>query len=138
MFGSLDPAKILVVLVLALVVLGPERLPRVARQLGAAWRELTRVRAQVTDEVRSALPDLDLPNIPRVRPGAVSGFLNDLTRSSESTTPADDGVEADEDDDVASTGFSPGPATGRRRAARVVVHPGLGEFSFPPDDPGMN
>ena len=81
MLGSLDPAKILVILVIALIVLGPERLPRAARQLGAAWRELTRVREQVTEEVRSAIPDVGLPDVPRIRPGAVSGFLSDLTRS---------------------------------------------------------
>jgi len=80
--GNLDPAKLLIILVLALVVLGPERLPRVARQLGAAWRELTRMREQVSEEVRSAMPDVarDLPPIPRLKPGAVSGFLSDLTR----------------------------------------------------------
>lgn len=80
--GFLDPGKILVILVIALVVLGPERLPRAARQLGAAWRELTRVRDQVTDEMRSALPDIDLPNIPRMPTNMVSGFISDLTKPS--------------------------------------------------------
>lgn len=82
MLGNLDPAKLLIILVLALVVVGPERLPKSARQAGSAWRELTRVRQQVVDEVRSAVPELDsLPQIPRLKPGALSGFLNDLTRS---------------------------------------------------------
>lgn len=81
MLGNLDPAKILIILVLALVVLGPERLPKAARQLGAAWRELTRVREQVAEEVRSAIPELgELPKIPSMKPGAISGFLNDLTK----------------------------------------------------------
>ncbi|HVC25637.1 MAG TPA: twin-arginine translocase TatA/TatE family subunit [Acidimicrobiales bacterium] len=80
--GFLDPAKILVVLVFALIVLGPERLPRAARQLGAAWRELTRVREQVTEEIRSAMPDLDLPSIPRLPTNMVSGFIADLTKPS--------------------------------------------------------
>jgi len=75
--GSLDPAKLLVVLVIAFVVIGPERLPAAARQLGRAWHQLTRVREEVLDEVRSALPS-DLPSIPR--PGrTVSSFLSDLT-----------------------------------------------------------
>ncbi len=82
MFGNLDPAKLLVILVIALVVLGPERLPKLARQLGAAWRELTRMREQVTEEVRSAMPDFanELPPIPRIKPGSITGFLSDLTR----------------------------------------------------------
>jgi sec-independent protein translocase protein TatB len=82
MLGNLDPAKLLVILVLALVVIGPERLPKVARQAGAAWREVTRIRDQVTEEVRSAIPELgDLPEIPKLKPGALSGFLNDLTKA---------------------------------------------------------
>jgi sec-independent protein translocase protein TatB len=82
MLGNLDPAKMLIILVLALVVIGPERLPRFARQAGSMWREVTRVRQQVVDEVRSAVPEIDqLPKIPKLKPGAVSGFLNDLTRS---------------------------------------------------------
>jgi mttA/Hcf106 family len=75
---NLDPAKLLVILVLALIVLGPERLPKAARQLGSAWRTLTNLREQVTEEVRRAIPDVDIPHIPG--PGAVSGFLNTLTR----------------------------------------------------------
>ncbi|MCU1490897.1 MAG: hypothetical protein JWM85_2302, partial [Acidimicrobiaceae bacterium] len=83
MFGSLDPAKILVILIIALVVLGPERLPKAARQLAHAWKELTRIREQVTEEVRSAMPDLglkdlDLPHFPKSPAAAVSGFVRDL------------------------------------------------------------
>src|SRR6202034_2111360 len=71
---NLDPAKLAVIFVVALVVLGPERLPRVARQLGAAWRELTRVRDQITDEVRSAIPEVEGLRVP-YRPGAISDLL---------------------------------------------------------------
>lgn len=55
---SLDPAKVLVVLVVALVVLGPDKLPRAARQVGAAWHQLRRWRARLEEEVRGTFPDL--------------------------------------------------------------------------------
>src|SRR5579875_1309107 len=55
---SLSPAKILVVLVVALVVLGPEKLPEVARQMGAAWGDLRRLRHRLESEVRDVFPDL--------------------------------------------------------------------------------
>jgi Sec-independent protein translocase protein TatA len=80
---NLDPAKLLVILVAALVVLGPDRLPSAARQLGGAWRTLTHLREQVTEEVRRAIPDVDLPHIPRA--GAVTNFLTDLTRPAASS-----------------------------------------------------
>jgi len=76
--GSLDPAKILVILLVALIVLGPERLPRVARQMGAMWHELSRLRDKVEDEVRGAIPDLDLPAIPKMPKGGVTGYLTGM------------------------------------------------------------
>ncbi len=53
----LSPEKLLVVLVVAVIVLGPERLPRAARQLSSTWRMLTSLRARLESEARSALPD---------------------------------------------------------------------------------
>jgi sec-independent protein translocase protein TatB len=79
--GGLDPAKILMVLLVAILVLGPERLPKAARQLGAAWRELTRLREKLEDEVRTALPDLDLPAIPSMPRGGITGYLTGMMSS---------------------------------------------------------
>ncbi len=76
--GGLDPAKILVILIIALIVLGPDRLPTAARQLGGAWRELNRLREKFEEEVRAAVPDLDLPKIPTSPSRAVSGYLSGL------------------------------------------------------------
>ena len=55
---SLSPAKMLVILVIALVVLGPEKLPQVARQVGAAWHELRQWRSRLESEVRGTFPNL--------------------------------------------------------------------------------
>jgi sec-independent protein translocase protein TatB len=54
----LDPAKLLVILIVALVVLGPDKLPGVARQMGAAWGEIRRFRERLETEVRGTFPDL--------------------------------------------------------------------------------
>ncbi|HVB06516.1 MAG TPA: twin-arginine translocase TatA/TatE family subunit [Acidimicrobiales bacterium] len=114
---NLDPAKLLVILVVALVILGPERLPQVARQIGTAWRTLTNLREQVTEEVRRALPEVgELPRMPR--PGSVSSFLNDLTR------PGGTEGNADAVASAAATGAA-------RRSSGPVETIGF-------DDPGMN
>jgi len=55
---SLSPAKLLVILIIALIVLGPEKLPHVARQMGAAWHDLRRLRSRLENEVRNTFPDL--------------------------------------------------------------------------------
>ena len=52
--GSIGPAEILVVLVVALIVLGPSRLPEAARSVGKAMAELRRVTSGVQAEIRDA------------------------------------------------------------------------------------
>lgn len=128
MLGSLDPAKVLVILIVALVVLGPERLPKAARQLGAAWRELTRMRDQVTEEVRTAIPDLGLPRIP---PGAVSGFVRELTNAPGPRAVAEPG----------DAGGDPGelvPADAAGAPRRPAASPAGPVAPLATDDPGMN
>lgn len=55
---NLDPAKLIVIAVVAIILLGPDRLPQVAKQVGAAWRSFNEFRHRMESEVRSTLPDL--------------------------------------------------------------------------------
>lgn len=66
---NLGPAEILVILVLALIVFGPKRLPEVGRQVGGALREIRKVQHTVRSEINEALrePTPTLP--PAGRPG---------------------------------------------------------------------
>ncbi len=54
----LSPAKLLVIVVIALVVLGPDKLPAVARQIGALWGDFSTFRHKLESEVRDTFPDL--------------------------------------------------------------------------------
>jgi TatA/E family protein of Tat protein translocase len=106
--GGLDPAKILIILLVAVIVLGPERLPKVARQLGSAWRELTKLRERLENEVRSAMPDLDLPKIPMLPSRGISGYLTGMmTSASAGVGTASAGVPTDEAA-VTTTAFAAG------------------------------
>ena len=55
---SLSPLKIVIVLVVALVLVGPDKLPGLARQIGGAWRAFRSFSSKVETEVRSTMPDL--------------------------------------------------------------------------------
>ena len=55
---NLDPGKLLVIAVVAVILLGPDKLPQVARQVGAAWRSFGEFRQRMETEVRSSIPDL--------------------------------------------------------------------------------
>ena len=52
---SVGPLEILVILVIALVVFGPQRLPEVGRQVGAAVRELRKMQDTVRGELDMVL-----------------------------------------------------------------------------------
>ncbi len=49
--------ELLVILLVALVVLGPAKLPEVARQVGTMARELRRISTSFQDELKSALDE---------------------------------------------------------------------------------
>ena len=57
MFG-INPIKIMVIVAVVLLLLGPDKLPEVAHKLGSSWRALKRIQERVETEVRDALPDL--------------------------------------------------------------------------------
>jgi sec-independent protein translocase protein TatA len=52
---SVGPAEILIILVVALLVFGPHRLPEVARQVGSAMRELRKMQDTVRGELDMVL-----------------------------------------------------------------------------------
>jgi TatA/E family protein of Tat protein translocase len=60
---NLGPAEILVILVVALVVFGPKRLPEVGRQVGGALREMRKVQDSVRSEISGVLHEGDRPAV---------------------------------------------------------------------------
>lgn len=55
---NLDPGKMLLIAVIAVILLGPDRLPHFARQVGGAWRSFNEMRQRLESSVRTSIPDL--------------------------------------------------------------------------------
>jgi sec-independent protein translocase protein TatB len=89
----LDPSKLLVILIVALVVLGPDKLPGVARQMGAAWGEIRKFRERLETEVRGTFPDL--PSTHQVAQAVRSplSFLDQLADAHEQKQKDEDASE---------------------------------------------
>jgi Tat protein translocase TatB subunit len=77
---SLGPEKIILILVVALIVFGPQRLPDIARQVGAMMRELRRMQDTVRDELENVLHPDFVPGEPGAAPTA-GAAVEDLNHS---------------------------------------------------------
>jgi sec-independent protein translocase protein TatA len=56
---SLGPAEILVILVIALLVFGPDKMPDIARKAGEGYRELKRMQTHLKAELRDVVSEFD-------------------------------------------------------------------------------
>jgi sec-independent protein translocase protein TatB len=131
---NFSPEKLLLVGVIALVVLGPTRLPQVARTVGRVVAELRRMSSTLQTEVRDALSE------PR---DALSGSVGDLGLTDLRKSLMDTVNTARET--VTGTFTAPGPPPVRA----LPEHP-TAELSAPdasaipsgstpiPDDPSLN
>ncbi len=61
---NLGPAEILVILVVALIVFGPKKLPDLSRQLGRGMRELRSIQRTFKGELDSMLTEADAAERP--------------------------------------------------------------------------
>ncbi|MHB8218742.1 MAG: twin-arginine translocase TatA/TatE family subunit [Acidimicrobiales bacterium] len=55
---DLTPVKLLILFIVVVVLAGPDKVPQVARQIGAGWRRVQEYRDRLDQEVRQNIPDL--------------------------------------------------------------------------------
>lgn len=148
--GGLISAKFLLVLVIALVVLGPEKLPEATRTMGRWLAEFRRVSSGFTQEVRQAFDASDLAQpVQELRSasqalrgtttgwgGAALGWMagspgTPATTSSPGTGPAGAADSGGAQPSGGSVGAVQRPAGGWST-------PPEAEFGIPPGDPSLN
>ena len=136
---NLDPAKLLVIAVVAVILLGPDKLPQVARQVGAAWHAFGEFRHKMESEVRSSIPDLpssaDIARLAR-SPTALLDHLSKMDpTSADSADSADSATSGDTPRDES-------PLTGVPITAPDTVPPVSKPAPTPlpphPPDPSLN
>jgi sec-independent protein translocase protein TatA len=64
--GNVGPFELIIILVLALIVFGPKRLPEIGRSVGRGLKEFRRASNDLRDEFERAT-DLNAPAEPAVR-----------------------------------------------------------------------
>src|SRR5579872_3621524 len=148
---SLSPAKILVDLVIMLIVLGPDKLPGMARQIGATWHDFRTWRSKLEGEVRGTFPDLPPTHeVARVVRSPLA-FLDRLADEHERSLGADGNGSDAPGGPSSGTGAGPPPAPeappasagGNGWAAQpatrdVRTRDATAGPHVAPDDPSMN
>jgi sec-independent protein translocase protein TatB len=86
---NLDPGKLIVIGVVAIILLGPDKLPQFARQVGGAWRTFNEFRHRMESEVRSSMPDLPPTSEIARLARSPSALLNHLSSMSDDEEGAD-------------------------------------------------
>jgi len=105
---DLSPAKLLIIVIVAVILLGPDKLPQVARQVGSAVRKLREFQRRVDEEVRQNIPDLpssgEIARYARSPMTLINRWADDLVE--------DPGATAEPDSDQADWPADPaaGPA----------------------------
>lgn len=125
---NLDPGKLLIIGVVAVLLLGPDRLPQVARQVGGAWRTFNEFRHRMESEVRSSIPDLpsttDIARLAR-SPSALLDHLSTMGNDSDGNKAVSPAAPADLPDGSPIEAAAPPSAP---HATEVVL----------PGDPSLN
>ena len=57
--GAFSPLHWMIIAVVALLVLGPDQLPSLARRMGTAYKEVKRVRGHLSMELRDLVAEFD-------------------------------------------------------------------------------
>jgi sec-independent protein translocase protein TatB len=128
---NLDPGKLLVIAVVAIILLGPDRLPQVARQVGAAWRTFNEFRTRMESEVRSSIPDLpsshDISRLAR-SPTALLDHLSKV--GADDAAPAEPAPASD-----ATTSGDPAevPEHASEDSLALIAAPAAEDVSGPPE-----
>ena len=74
MFGRIGPMELILILVIALVIFGPKKLPEIGKAIGNAIREFKKHSSKVTEELEEAVQGSnDEPKIESAKKSGVPG-----------------------------------------------------------------
>lgn len=90
MFGSIGPAELVLIFVIALLVFGPKKLPEIGRSVGKALREFKKTSEEIKGRIEEEIEASEIKDIRKdIRAGVdgikseVKSFTDDITKDTE-------------------------------------------------------
>lgn len=137
--GSVGVPEVMLVLLVMLILLGPEQLPKAAQGLGKAVHEFRRITGGFDAEVRAVIQEVMGP-LSQVA-GGVGGVGGAITGGILGTLAGTGGAQTSGAQGVGPTGGTAGDATSwavGSQSATSEAHPGAVPVRVLPVDPSLN
>jgi TatA/E family protein of Tat protein translocase len=109
MFGSIGPAELILIFVIALLVFGPKKLPEVGRQVGKALRDFKKTSEEIKGRIEEEIEASEIKDIRKDIQSGAEAFKSEIQRA------ADDATQ-----DQAADGAAAGEATQDHAAAETA------------------
>jgi sec-independent protein translocase protein TatB len=130
-------SEMLVIGIVALVVIGPERLPRVARTLGVLFGRMQRYVSQVKADINREMEAADLGKVKSEFENAARSFKSDIESQAADAEREIREVQASIDKELATAAKDPAPALPPETPEpSPQLELGIEEPAPPPSAPG--
>ncbi|HEX2695240.1 MAG TPA: Sec-independent protein translocase protein TatB [Acidobacteriota bacterium] len=94
MFGSIGPAELILIFIVALLVFGPKKLPEIGKSVGKAIREFKRTSEEIKGRIEDEIQASEIKDVARDLTNEVTSLKDNLLKEPEKKEPAkDDGEE---------------------------------------------
>ncbi len=79
MFGSIGPAELILIFIVALLVFGPKKLPEIGKSVGKAIREFKRTSEEIKGRIEDEIQASEIKDVARDLKDGVAGIRNEVT-----------------------------------------------------------
>ena len=105
MFGSIGPAELILVFVIALLVFGPKKLPEIGRSVGRALREFKRTSEEIKGRIEEEIEASEIKDIRKDIQAGVDDLRSSVTKVASDITGIPE--ETKKDNEAHETGEGP-------------------------------
>jgi sec-independent protein translocase protein TatA len=86
MFGSIGPAELILVFVIALLVFGPKKLPEIGRSVGKALREFKKTSEEIKGRIEEEIEASEIKDLRKDIQSGAEAFKSEIQSAAEDTS----------------------------------------------------